>query len=187
MMLSLDGTNRERPPSTGFLWGMALLVLLVGVLGVFHDSPPAQVLESWMNVHALFALLLWGLVIGRFCLRLKYSALALPSDIREFSRQLSRMVYLLLYAIIGIAQVIDAAGCLWQSGTFEFQLGHGGVGPGEDFQAFVGCGVVALLLIRALAFGILSVRRSHPANDRFEGQLKCWRDRSWLRVRPIRR
>jgi hypothetical protein len=166
MMLSLDGSNRERPPSTGFLWGMALLVLLVGVIGVFHDSPPAQVLESWMNVHALFALLLWGLVIARFCLRLKYSALALPSEIRDLSRQLSRMVYLLLYAIIGIAQVIDAAGRLWQGGTFEFRLGHGGIGPGEDFQAVVGCGLVALLVIRVLAFGILSVRRNHPREER---------------------
>src|SRR5271168_2034470 len=161
MMLFLDGTTRDRPPSTGVLWGMAFLAVLAGVLGLFHDSPPGQVLESWINVHALFALLLWGLVIARFYLRLKHSALMLPSDIWELSRRLSRMVYLLLYVIIGVAQVIDAVGWLWQSGSPDLRFVRGGFDPAEDFQAYVGCGIVALLMIRVLAFGTLSVRRSH--------------------------
>jgi hypothetical protein len=144
MMLSLDGTNRERPPSTGLLWGMAFLVVLVGVLGLFHDSPPGQVLESWINVRALFGLLLCGLVIARFNLRLKHRPPVLPRDIRQLSRQLSRMVYLLLYVIIGAGQAIDAAASLRHGGASGFRI--------EDFQAFVGCGLVALLMIRALAF-----------------------------------
>jgi cytochrome b561 len=159
MMLSLDGRIRERPPSTGLLWGVAFLIVLVGVLGLFHDSPPGQVLESWINVRALFGMLLWGLVIARFHLRLKRYAPMLPADIRTLSRQLSRMVYLLLYLVIGVGQLIDAAAYLWRGGASDFRL--------ENFQAFLACGFVALLMIRLMAFraglrlnGTLGVPRS---------------------------
>jgi cytochrome b561 len=144
-------------------WSMALLVVLVGVLGLVRDSWPRQILGPWIDIHALFGLLLWGLLIAEFYRRMKCSPVVLPADIREFSRRLARMVYLLLYVIIGVRQILGLVNYTWHDGAFDFDLfgeyfrrGPDGQGfdAGEDFQAFVAYGLVAIVIIRVVAFGI---------------------------------
>src|SRR5271156_1334976 len=75
----------------------ALLVATIGVLGLLDGSWLRQMLESWINIHALFGSLLCGLVLVRYQWRVRHSPCMLPADIRELSRHLSRIVYLLLY------------------------------------------------------------------------------------------
>src|SRR6202046_4556360 len=107
---------------TALYAGIALVAVIIGVLGLIGASWPRQMLESWINIHALFALLLCGLVFSRCGWRVKHSAPMLPADIRELSRHLSRIVYLLLYVVIGARQIMGIVTSFWHGGTVDFNL-----------------------------------------------------------------
>lgn len=101
-----------------------------------------------MVADALFALLLAGLLTARFRWWLKYSPPTSAADIRQFSRGLSRAVYLVLYLIIGAQLLVNTVGAL-----------QGGAGPAHALgmlkptsQAFVVYGLIALVSIRVLAY-----------------------------------
>ena len=128
--------------STAFDTGLALLVVFIGILGLFHDSWAANTRGSWINIHALFGALLWASVIVRFYGRVKHSRPMPLTDIAVFSRQLSRMVYLLLYILLGIHQIICCAAFMWRGGT---------TGMGEDLRSYLGYGLIALITIHVLA------------------------------------
>src|ERR1700689_52439 len=97
--------SRERLLAA-FYGCIALVTVVIGVLGLLSASWPRQMLESWINIHALFGLLLCGLVFSRCWWRVKHSPRMLPADIRELSPHISRIVYLLLYVVIGVSQLI---------------------------------------------------------------------------------
>ena len=101
-----------------------------------------------MAADALFALLLAGVLAARFRWWLKHSPPESAADIRLFSRRLSHTVYLVLYLIVGAQLLVNIIGAL-----------RGGGGPAQDLgmlkptsQAFVICGLIALVLIRVLAY-----------------------------------
>src|ERR1700728_3055769 len=100
----------------------ALVVVVIGILGLLDGSWPRQMLESWINIHALFGLLLCGLVFSRCWWRVKHSPRMLPADIRELSRHLSRIVYLLLYVVVGLSQLISILNSIWHVGAVDFNL-----------------------------------------------------------------
>lgn len=129
-------------------WGG--LVVLIGVLGLLPDSWLTGVVQSKTAFHALFGLLLCGLVAARFQWWLKSSPPAHPLDIRQFTRRLSRMVYLVLYLVTGAMEVINFIGAR-QDGirpARDFAL----LIPTSDSEAFLICGLIALVSIRVLAF-----------------------------------
>jgi cytochrome b561 len=140
-------------------WGGAVLAVLVGVFGLVHDSWLAMAPMSRSCVHALFGLLLVGLVIAQFLWWLKHSPPAQKADIRRFSRQLSRLIYLVLYLVIGTKQIIGIANFIWHGGILDFGLlldndsaqGLGIYKSTADFRAILVCGLIALALIRGLA------------------------------------
>jgi cytochrome b561 len=141
-------------------WGVAVLAVMVGVFGLVRDSWLAIAPTSRSCVHALFALLLAGLVIARFLWWLKHSPPAQKADIRRFSRQLSRLIYLVLYLVIGTQQIIVIVNFMWHGGTLDFGLlldndsvqDLGIYKSTADFRAILVCGLIALALIRGLAF-----------------------------------
>jgi cytochrome b561 len=45
---------------------MFALVVIVGVLGLLHDTWPKKTQAFWINVHALIGILLWLVLIARF-------------------------------------------------------------------------------------------------------------------------
>jgi len=101
-----------------------------------------------MVVDTLFALFLAGLLAARFRWWLKYSPPISVDDIRLFSRGLSRTVYLLLYLIIGTQLIVNM-----------IERMQGNAGPARNLgilkptaQAFVLYGLIALVLIRVLAY-----------------------------------
>jgi hypothetical protein len=71
-------------------------------------------------------------------------------DIRQFSRRLSRMVYLVLYLVTGAMEIINILGAP-QGGTHPAR-GLAILKPTPDGQAFLICGLIALVAIRVLAF-----------------------------------
>jgi cytochrome b561 len=139
----------------------ALLVATIGVLGLLDGSWPRQMLESWINIHALFGLLLCGWVLARYQWCVRHSPGMLPADVRELSRHLSRIVYLLLYVVIGIRQSIGIISSIWHGTAVDFNLFDGrfrngpdwaGWDPKDDFQLFLATGLFALIIVRVLAF-----------------------------------
>jgi len=112
-----------------------------------------------MAADALFALFLAGLLAARFRWWLKYSPPESAADIRLFSRRLSHTVYLVLYLIIGAQLIVNIVGAL-----------RGGAGAVQDLgmlkptsQGFVICGLIALVLIRVLAYLTWRRYRHRPA------------------------
>jgi len=138
----------------------ALFVVVIGVLSLLDGSWLRQMLESWINIHALFGLLLCSLVLVRYQWRVRHSPGMLPTDIRELSRHLSRIVYLLLYVVIGVRQSIGIINSIWHGSTVDFNLfddrtGNGpdraGWNPKDDFQLLLATGLFVLIIVRVLA------------------------------------
>jgi cytochrome b561 len=161
--------SRERTLTA--LYGcIALVAVVIGVLGLIGASWPRQVLESWINLHVLFGLLLCGLVFSRCWWRVKHSRRMLPADIRELSRHLSRIVYLLLYVVVGLSQLISILDSVWHVGAVGFNLfderfrgpDYAGFNPKDDFQLFLATGFSVLIIVRVVAFtlGLRSVGRA---------------------------
>jgi cytochrome b561 len=139
----------------------ALLVVVIGVLGLLDGSWLRQMLESWINIHALFGLLLCGLVLARYQWRVRHSRCMLPTDVRELSRHLSRIVYLLLYVVIGVRQSIGIINSIWYGSALDFNLfddrfrngpDRAGWNPKDDFQLFLATGLFVLIIVRVFTF-----------------------------------
>jgi hypothetical protein len=159
-----EPSSRSSIPSRGlvprdafFLCCAATLVVAVGVLGLVDDAWLRRAIESWVNIHALFGQLLGGLVLARFYTYSKRTDVRAPADIREFSRQMTRMVYLILYVVIGARQIIS----LWHGGIVDLNLfdkhfrhapDRHGFDLKNDFQALFVCGLCVLALVRVVAF-----------------------------------
>jgi cytochrome b561 len=140
---------RARQDTTRYC-GLGGLVVLVGVLGLLPDSWLMGAVQSKTAFQALFGSLLCGLVVVRFRWWLKISPPAHPLDIRQFTRRLSRMVYLVLYLVTGAIEVINILGSR-QDGILparDLAL----LKPTSDSESFLICGLIALVSIRVLAF-----------------------------------
>jgi cytochrome b561 len=138
-----------------------LLVVLIGTAGLIPHSWSRQLLESWINIHLLFGLLLCGWVMIRYQWRVSQSPSMLPADVRGLSRQLSHIVYCVLYGVIGLKLSIGIVSSLWHGGAVHFSLfdeslRHGPdtqvFDPHDDFQLFLASGLVPLVIVRVIAF-----------------------------------
>ena len=138
----------------------ALLVVVIGVLSLLDGSWLRQMLESSINIHVLFGLLVCGLVLVRYQWRVRHSPGMLPTDIRELSRHLSRIVYLLLYVVIGVRQSIGIINSIWHGSAVDFNLfddrtsngpDRAGWNPKDDFQLLLATGLFVLIIVRVLA------------------------------------
>ena len=180
---------RERMPEA-LCAVVALAAVATGVVGLLGASWPRRALESWINVHALFGLLLCGLVLARYRWCLGH---AFARDARGLSRHLSRMVYLVLYLVVGISQILTILNHFIHGGAPGFNLfddhfrngpDHQGWNPGDDFQLFFASGILALIFVRLLAYGSWSrtARAPYPAPGIRHTPLR-WELRSRFRSR----
>jgi cytochrome b561 len=141
----------------------ALLVVVIGVLGLLAGSWLRLMIESWIDIHALFGLLLCGFVLARCQWHVKHSPRMLPTGVGELSRHLSHIVYLLLYVVISVRQGISIVGSLWHGGAVDFSLfderfrnGTDGVAFDlrDDLHLFLVSALLALVLIRMVTFSL---------------------------------
>jgi cytochrome b561 len=129
-------------------WVFAVLVCAVGIVGLVHDSWPKSVQAPWINLHAVFGLMLWIMVVAQF--RQAYSGrLVHGADYHSICRQSSRAVYFLLYILFGANQIIRFAVFLWNQGTIG-AMHPAIVQPPENLRDYLAYGILALLTIRAL-------------------------------------
>jgi len=142
---------------------LAILIVTIGVLGLLHGTWPRRIVESWINIHLLFTLLLCGTLFAQYQSRLMHSPRLLETDVRALSGQLSRTVYLFLYVVLGVRQGIDIIGIFWHGGAAdlgsnEVRFRNAGAvrvfDLKDDFQLLLASGLCALVMGRLLAFGI---------------------------------
>jgi cytochrome b561 len=144
----------------GFHWVMVLLIVVVGVLGLLHDSWPKSTQSFWINIHAMIGLTVWALVIARLWWRRTHTPPDLPPDVGEFSRRLSYPVHLLLYALMVVIPIIGIVTFIWHGRVFDFGLFKVDFGvaknraifhPTEDLHGYLAYALFALIGLHALA------------------------------------
>ncbi len=132
--------------------GFALAVALgaIGIAGLLRDAWPGAPHLTGVNLHAIFGVMLWLVVVAQF----SHATLAVRrlsgAGVHELCRHLSRRIYLLLYVLFGASQLVRLAAILWNSGTQG--ASHPAVlAAPENLRDYLLYGVFALLSIRVLA------------------------------------
>jgi cytochrome b561 len=152
--------EQYRPAAVVFHWAMFGLVVIVGILGLLHDSWPKQTQAFWINVHALIGILLWLALLARFGHRLRHSPPALPASVGAFSRRFSSPVHLVLYALMFIIPIIGFVTFVYHGrgfdfGAFELHFGikknRAVFGPTEDIHGYLAYALFAIAGLHALA------------------------------------
>jgi cytochrome b561 len=143
---AVDSDIRAR--SGGPPW-LALSICMIGAAGLLHDAWPTALYMPMPNLHAVFGVMLWLMVLAQFR-QAGRSALA-PSgaDMHELARRLSRAVFLQLYILFGMSQIVRIAVILSNSGQ---DASHKAIlQPPENLRDYLAYGILALLTIHALA------------------------------------
>jgi cytochrome b561 len=141
-------------------WIMAVLIVVVGVLGLLHDSWPRRSQAFWINAHALIGLLVWVLIVLRLWWRRSHPPPALPPEIGVLPRRLSYAVHLLLYVLVVVTPLVGIVTFIWHGRAFDFGLFRVDFGvrsnravfhPTEDVHGYLAYTLFALIGIHVLA------------------------------------
>jgi cytochrome b561 len=152
--------GRYGPGAIALHWIMAVLIVVVGVLGLLHDSWPRRTQAFWINIHSMIGLLVLALVVGRIGWRRMHTPPDLPPDVGEFSRRLSYPAHLLLYALMIVIPLIGIVTFIWHGRVFDFGLFKLDPGvksdraifhPTEDIHGYLAYGLFGLAGLHALA------------------------------------
>jgi cytochrome b561 len=143
-----------------FHWTMALLIVIVGVLGLLHDFWPHRTQAFWINLHALFGLAVWVLLVARFWWRSRHPPPALPADSGALARRLAHPVHTLLYVLIFVIPLIGIVTFIWHGRVFDFGLFRVNFGvranraifhPTEDIHGYLAYALFALIGLHVVA------------------------------------
>src|SRR5277367_2129677 len=118
-----DTNDRRYGPAAILLhWLMFALVVIVGVLGLLHDSWPKESQRFWINFHAILGLLLWSLLIARFFWRIRHKPPPLPASIGPLSRRLSGIVLFTLYFLLFVTPIVGIVTFIYHGRVFDFGI-----------------------------------------------------------------
>jgi cytochrome b561 len=143
-----------------FHWSTFVLVLIVGTLGLLHDSWPRATQAFWINVHALIGLLVWVLLIARALWRWRHSPPALPADLGDFTRRAAAAVHGALYLLLFVIPILGIVTFVWHGRVFDFGLFQVDFGvkknraifhPTEDVHGYLAYLLFGLVAIHAAA------------------------------------
>lgn len=141
-------------------WVSALFVIVVGILGLLHDSWSKQTQGFWINMHAQLGLLVWVLAIARLTWRFGHPAPRLPDDVGPLSRRLSGPVHAALYVLMLVIPILGIITFIWHARVFNFGLFHVDFGvrsnrsifhPTENVHGYLAYVLFALVGVHALA------------------------------------
>jgi len=127
----------------------ALPLCAIGIAGLLRDSWPGALHLPGVNLHAIFGAMLWLMVVAQF-LRANLGSPPLSvAGVHELCRRLSRRVYLLLYVLFGVSQLVRMAAILWNSGTHAASQLAIAQSP-QSLRDYLAYGVFALFTIHVL-------------------------------------
>lgn len=156
----LPAVGRYRSGAIAFHWSMFLLIVIVGTLGLLHDSWPKQTQAFWINVHALIGMVLWLVLLARFGYRLRHPPPALPADVGDLSRRFSNPVHLALYGLMFVIPILGFVTFIYHGRVFDFGLFDLNFGikkdrtvfePTEDIHGYLAYALFTLAGLHALA------------------------------------
>jgi cytochrome b561 len=119
-----------------FHWTVAVLLILVGLIGLLHDSWPKRSHEFWINIHALAGLMLWAAVLARLCWRVTHTPPPLPAAIGALYRRSSRALHFTVYALLFVTPIIGIVAFIWHGRAFELGLFQVNFGVASDRSVF---------------------------------------------------
>lgn len=141
-------------------WVMAVLIVLVGTLGLLHDSWPRQSQKFWINLHALIGLAVWILIVARLWWRLRHPPPAPTPEIGVLTYRLAYAVHLLLYLLVFVIPLIGIVTFIWHGRAFDFGLFKVDFGvrsdraifhPTEDLHGYLAYALFGLIGLHLLA------------------------------------
>ena len=139
---------------------MFVLVVIVGVLGLLHDSWPDKTQSFWINVHALFGILLWLTLIGRWVWRMQRPPPPLPAGVGWLSSRLSSPVHWALYALMFVTPILGFITFIYHGRIFDLGIFRVDFGipknkavfhPTEDIHGYLAYTLFGLAGLHALA------------------------------------
>ena len=140
-------------------WIMAALIVVVGTLGLLHDSWPRHSQAFWINLHALIGLSVWVLIIVRLGWRVSHPRPAPPPELGLLTRRLAYTVHLLLYLLVLVIPIIGIVTFIWHGRAFDFGLFKVDFGvrsnraifhPTEDVHGYLAYVLFALIGLHVL-------------------------------------
>ena len=142
----------------------ALPICATGIAGLLRDSwPTALYLPA--GLHALFGAMLWLMVLAQFRRAHRCAFASSGAAVYALRRRLSRGVFLQLYILFGVSQILRIAVILWNRG--QSSAAHMAIlQPPENLRDYLAYGVFALLTIQALAV-LLHRRALKPVEARW--------------------
>jgi cytochrome b561 len=139
---------------------MFVLVVIVGTLGLLHDSWPKRTQGFWINAHAIVGLLLWFALIARLWWRSQHRPPDLPAHVGVLSRRLSSPVHLAMYALMFITPVLGFVTFVYHGRVLRFGIGQLDLGiksnraifhPTEDVHGYLAYALFTLAGLHVLA------------------------------------
>jgi cytochrome b561 len=141
-------------------WLLFVLVVVVGTLGLLHDSWPKRSQAFWINIHALIGLTLWILLILRFVGRLKYPPPPPAADMSTAMHRAARVVHLSLYVLLFVIPIFGIVTFIWHGRSLDLGMAQLNFGvaknraifePTEDIHGYLAYCVFALAGAHAAA------------------------------------
>jgi cytochrome b561 len=141
-------------------WITFTLVVVVGVLGLLHDSWPDDTQARWINVHAVLGLILWVTLIARLAWRMSHPPPPLPPTAGDFVRRYSAPVHRALYALLVVTPLVGVITFIYHGRVFDlglFQINPGIAKnravfrPTEEVHGYLAYAIFALAGLHAAA------------------------------------
>jgi cytochrome b561 len=117
-----DTVDRYSGAAIAFHWLMFVLVVIVGTLGLLHDSWPKQTQRFWINIHALLGLALWLTLFARAWWRLRHRPPPLMDGVGAFARQASRLMHFILYLLLFVIPILGIITFVYHGRAFDFGI-----------------------------------------------------------------
>lgn len=138
---------------------LGVIVVFVGFLGTLEHSGMRKVVASWINIPALFGALLFALVGARLQGCLESNPQTGAAELRQLTRHLSRIVYLLLYLIIGAKVVVNIVNDFFLAEAARSSPKCMIFRPMGDLRAIFAYGLAVLIAIRVLILWLFRSRQ----------------------------
>ena len=141
-------------------WLLSALLVVVGILGLLHDTWPKRSQGFWINVHAIAGLILWAVLIARIWLRWRQPPPPLPGNFSVASQRLARSVHLLLYGLLFVTPALGIVTFIWHGRALDlgFYQIHFGIAkdraifePTEDVHGYMAYTIFGLATFHILA------------------------------------
>ena len=148
-MAAIKAVDSGIRASSGCPPWFALSIYMIGAAGLLHDAWPTALSMPMPNLHAVFGVMLWLMVLAQFRQAARSALAPSGADMRELTRRLSRAVLLQLYILFGMSQIVRIAVILLNNSQ---DASHKAIlQPPENLRDYLAYGILALLTIHALA------------------------------------